>query len=401
HRDYIEYLITHRTTPPPGDGWEYHQPPLYYTLAALSKTLLISPKLYSDTWGQLLALWFWVVFLMASLATLRISCPKKGVALLIASAAVCLWPAGVIHSIRIGNDIPLYTFYALAFYYTVRWWQSRKNNLLLYASLWASLALLTKSNALAAWGVIGVLFLTEASRLWTHRKVRLNQIRKIHSAFIVLAATFSITMILNFGGNVMHYLDGTSNDWLLSNVSDTIHSGLQVGNKPANYLVFDLATYLQHPFITSWDDKYGRQYFWNFVWRSSLTSEFIFQGQLLNIWGILNGIFLLMMLTGIALYAVQQGTLLDARTRYRGLYRNLPWIAAVIMPFVLLLAYRIKVPLSCNTDFRYVYPVLLPLLYLSVKVWNEPGLRLTKIFAIGTPLIAVLTLPWVLVLAAQ
>lgn len=401
HRDYIEYLITHRTTPPPGDGWEYHQPPLYYTLAALSKTLLISPKLYSDTWGQLLALWFWVVFLMASLATLRISLPKKGVALLIASAAVCLWPAGVIHSIRIGNDIPLYTFYALAFYYTVRWWQSRKNNLLLYASLWASLALLTKSNALAAWGVIGVLFLTEAYRLWTHRKVRLNQIRKIRSAFIVLAATFSITMILNFGDNVMHYLDGTSNDWLLSNVSDTIHSGLQVGNKPANYLVFDLATYLQHPFITSWDDKYGRQYFWNFVWRSSLTSEFIFQGQLLNIWGILNGIFLLMMLTGIALYAVQQGTLLDARTRYRGLYRNLPWIAAVIMPFVLLLAYRIKVPLSCNTDFRYVYPVLLPLLYLSVKVWNEPGLRLTKIFAIGTPLIAVLTLPWVLVLAAQ
>src|SRR5690606_2913468 len=227
--------------------------------------------------------------------------------------------------------------------------------------------LLTKSNALAAWGVIGVLFLTEAYRLWTHRKVRINQIRKIRSVVIVLAATFSITMILNFGDNVMHYLDGTSNDWLLSNVSDTIHSGLQVGNKPANYLVFDLATYLQNPFITSWDDKYGRQYFWNFVWRSSLTSEFIFAGKWLHTWGILNGIFLLMTLTGITLYAVQKGTLMNARSRNIGLYRNIPWIAALIFPFLLLLAYRIKVPLSCNTDFRYIFPVLLPLLYFSTK----------------------------------
>src|SRR5690606_10023702 len=185
----------------------------YFFFSSIRRHTRFSRVWSSDVCSSdlLLALWFWVVFLMASLATLRISLPKKGVALLIASAAVCLWPAGVIHSIRIGNDIPLYTFYALAFYYTVRWWQSRKNNLLLYASLWASLALLTKSNALAAWGVIGVMFLTEAYRLWTHRKVRLNQIRKIRSAFIVLAATFSITMILNFGDNVMHYLDGTSN----------------------------------------------------------------------------------------------------------------------------------------------------------------------------------------------
>lgn len=401
HRDYIEYLINHKTTPPPGDGWEYHQPPLYYTLGALSKSLLIGPQVYNDTWGQLLAIWFWVIFLMASLATLNIALPKKGVALLIASAAICLWPAGVIHSIRIGNDIPLYAFYGLSFYYAIRWWRSRNNSLLLYASIWASMALLTKSNALAAWGVLGVIFLVDAYRLWIHKKTRIDRVKKIRRAFLILATTFSLTVVLNLGDNVWHYIEGTSNDWLLSNVSDTIHAGLKVGNKPVNYLVFDLATYLQNPFITSWDDKYGRQYFWNFVWRSSLTSEFIFDGKWFNIWGILNGVFLLMTLTGIVLYTVQKGTLLSARSRNIGLYRNIPWIAALIFPFLLLLAYRIKVPLSCNTDFRYIFPVLLPLLYFSAKVWSEPRLRLTKFFALGTPFITLLTLPWILVLASQ
>lgn len=401
HRDYIEYLITHKTTPPPGDGWEYHQPPLYYTLGALSKSLLIGPKVHNDTWGQLLAIWFWVIFLMACLATLKVSLPKRSMALFVASAAICLWPAGVIHSIRMGNDIPLYAFYSLSFYYAIRWWRSRNNSLLLYASIWASMALLTKSNALAAWGVLGMLFLAEAYRLWIHRKTRIDQIKKIRRAFVILATTFSLTVVLNLGDNVWHYIEGTSSDWLLSNVSDTIHPGLKVANNPVNYLVFDLATYLQNPFITSWDDKYGRQYFWNFVWRSSLTSEFIFEGKWFNTWGILNGIFLLMTLLGIILYAVQKGTLMNVRSRNVSLYRNLPWLSALIFPFLLLLAYRIKVPLSCNTDFRYIFPVLLPLLYFSSKVWSEPGLRLTKFFALGTPLIALLTLPWILVLASQ
>lgn len=42
HRDYIEYLIEHRKAPPPGDGWEYHQPPLYYVIGALSKVFLLA-----------------------------------------------------------------------------------------------------------------------------------------------------------------------------------------------------------------------------------------------------------------------------------------------------------------------------------------------------------------------
>jgi hypothetical protein len=395
HRDYIEYLITHRSAPPPGEGWEYHQPPLYYTVAAISKAVFANPSLHSDFWGQLLALWFWCIFLIASLSTIHRAFRKKSWALFIASAAVCLWPAGIIHSIRIGNDVAIYAFYALAFYYCVIWWKGRASGPLFWAAFWASMALLTKSNALAIWGVIGLLFLAQGlPALLKQNSSRRRRVKVLRHAAI-LAGYFSFTLALNFGDNVWHYFDGSSNDWLLSNVSESIHPGLKVTNTPANYLIFDVATYLQQPFISTWDDKFGRQYFWNFVWRSALSSEFFFAGKTMAVWGLVNGLLLLLMLAGIAIYTLQQHTLQTPLQYRRSLYKNLPWLLALALPFILLLAYRIKVPLSCNTDFRYIYPVLLPLLYFSAKPWHEaPQLKLARALALSAPLIAFASWIW-------
>lgn len=398
HRDYIHYLINERAPPPPGEGWEYHQPPLYYLIAAVANAGIAPADLHSDYWGQLLALWFWCIFLVASLGTLNRSLGKRGWALLLASISVCLWPAGLIHSIRIGNDVPLYAFYALAFYYCVVWWKSRASNDLFWAAIWASAALLTKSNALAIWGVIGILYLVESYRLFSKPANPLAR-KKIITNFVILAVCFVVTLALNFGDNIWHYLEGRSEDWLLSNVSTTINARLRVANEPFNYLVFDLATFLKYPFISTWDDIYGRQYFWNFVWRSALSSEFSFRGEALAVWGSVNGVLLLIMLAGICLYGIQQQTLLTRGEIHRALMRNLPWYLALVLPFLLLLAYRIKVPLSCNTDFRYIYPVLLPLLFFSALAWRaQPQLKCARAMALGAPLIALSSWLWLIYL---
>jgi hypothetical protein len=399
HRDYIYHLIEHRSMPHPGDGWEYHQPPLYYTIAALTKAGLVGADVTSDFWGQLLALYFWTIFLVASLATLRIAFRSSRLALLIASAALCLWPSGIIHSVRIGNDIPLYAFYGLAFYYIVKWWQVRHFSSLMWAGVWASLALLTKSNALAIWAVLGVLFIVYAARSWRARMHKPHEYRKAWRGAVFLGCFFVMVLLLNLGNNVWHYLEGTSSDWLLSNVSATINPKLQVGNAPVNYLVFDLPTYLTEPFISTWDDRYGRQYFWNFVWRSALSSEFFFNGAgavFFNSWGIANGVFLLLLLAGILLYGVQQKMTMSRRQLLLAGYRSLPWLLALVFPFLLLLAYRIKVPLSSNTDFRYIYPVLLVLLFLAARAWAPGTYYLApRLLTLGAPLIAISSLLWV------
>ncbi|BFM19055.1 hypothetical protein [Gilvimarinus japonicus] len=401
HRDYIHYLVDHHRLPLASEGWEYHQPPLYYAIAALAKSALVDTEIADDRWAQWLALWLWVVFLWASLAVLRVAFRAHRWALWLASFTVCFWPSGIVHSIRIGNDVPLYAFYALGFYFTLRWWRTGATKLLVWAAFWAAAALLTKSNALALWAVLGCLWWARTLHSGRNPLVRLYLRRRSVASLGILALFFTVAVALNLGDNIWYYLKGESSDWLLSNVSTTIHSGLKVGNEPANYLVFDLATFLQQPFISTWDDHYGRQYFWNFVFRSSLSSEFFYSGNPLQWWGIVSGVLLLLMLVGQFYFAAVSNAVLNNGQRLRCVYRALPWLLAIVFPLLLLLAYRIKVPLSCNTDFRYIYMVLVPLVYWSALAFKRRRAGLAALLAASAPAIGVLSLVWLLLLLSQ
>lgn len=372
HKDYIEHLINQHSLPNPGEGWEYHQPPLYYFIAAATKVAGFIPKTANDLWGQLLALYFWCIFLISALASLKIAFNKRKLPLLIASFALCLWPAGIIHSIRIGNDLALYAFYGLSFFYTLKWWKTRASAHLFWASLWMGASLLTKSNGLAMTATLGILFLLHMTLIFKDRAHFQQKKKKLARDFAILSSIVFIALALNFGDNIYYYVKGSSSDWLLSNVSQTINPGLKVKNNLENYLIFDSATYLQHPFISTWNDISGRQYFWNFVWRSSLSSEFSFQGDALKFWGVSNGILLLLALIGSCIYYLQKQPYTTRTHIILASYKVLPWILTLVFPFILLLAYRIKVPLSCNTDFRYIYPVLVNIIFFACIVWKEP-----------------------------
>ena len=403
HKDYIEYLIEHHDLPIPGDGWEYHQPPLYYLTAALAKqSAPIDSKVSGELWGQLLALFLWALFLTSSLATLNLSIGKKRVALLLGSIALCLWPAGIIHSIRMGNDLGVYACYGLAFFYTIKWWKNRESLTLLWASLWMAGSLLSKSNGLAVAGVLGVLMLFHIYSLARKRSLFQQHKAKLFRDTAIAGGLFVCAILLNFADNVKHYLDGTSEDWLLSNVSEMFKPSLKVSNEVKNYLIFDSATFIEHPFISSWEDQYGRQYFWNFVLRSSLSSEYFFDGQWMGLWGTINGILLLAMICGALIFYLQQQPTTSWRKIKRLAYRNAPWLMALAFPFILLLAYRIKVPLSCNTDFRYIYPVIVPILFFVLQPWCSPRkLPIPRVLTLGAPLIGLNSIIWIGILVNQ
>ena len=403
HKDYIEYLIEHQKLPIPGDGWEYHQPPLYYLTAALAKkSAPINSAVSGELWGQLFALFLWTLFLISSLATLKLSLRKQKIALLLATIALCLWPSGIIHSIRIGNDLAIYACYGLAFFYTVKWWKNRESTTLFWASLWMAGSLLSKSNGLAVAGVLGILVLFHIYGLVRKKHLFQQHKTKLFRDVAIAGGLFISAMLLNFADNVKHYLDGTSEDWLLSNVSEMINPGLKVGNDVKNYIVFDSATFVENPFISTWEDKYGRQYFWNFVLRSSLSSEYFFDGKWMDVWGTINGILLLLMISGSLIYYLQRQPETSRNQVKRFTYRNAPWIMALIFPFILLLAYRIKVPLSCNTDFRYIYPVIVPILFFALQAWrNSKTLLIPRVLTLGAPLIGLNSIVWIYLLTTQ
>lgn len=396
HRDYIEHLISQHSLPNPGEGWEYHQPPLYYLIGAGTKTLGQIPKTANDLWGQLLALYFWVIFLSSGLACLNVAFRKQRWPLLISSIALCLWPSGIIHCIRLGNDLALYAFYALSLYYTLKWWKSRTSTHLFWASLWMGASLLTKSNGLVMTATLGILFFVHMILIFRHKEHFQAKKRKLIQDLVILSGIFIAAFLLNFGDNIYYYLKGTSSDWLLSNVSQSINAGLKVNNTPANYLIFDLATYIQQPFISTWEDISGRQYFWNFVWRSSLSSEFSFQGDAMKYWGISNGLFLLCVLAGTCIYFLQKQPYIARKDIILNTYKHLPWLLTLVLPFLLLLAYRIKVPLSCNTDFRYIYPVLINIIFFACLVWKKPrAFPIPAALTLGLVLIGASSLLWI------
>lgn len=403
HMDYIEYLIEHKKLPIPGDGWEYHQPPLYYLSAALAKkSALIDSKVSSELWGQLYALYLWVFFLIAGLATIKIAFRTHSRVIFAASLILCLWPAGIIHSIRIGNDLAIYACYSLAFFFTIKWWKNRNSQTLFWASLWMAGSLLSKSNGLAVAAVLGMLMIFHIySR--TRKPILFKQHKtKLLRDIAIAGGLFCCAIMLNFADNVKHYLDGTSEDWLLSNVSEMINPGLKVNNEPKNYLIFDAATFIEKPFISTWEDEYGRQYFWNFVLRSSLSSEYFFNGKWMNAWGTINGILLLIALAGTLIFYLQQQPMTSWHKIKQIGYRNAPWIMGLVFPFILLLAYRIKVPLSCNTDFRYIYPVIVAIIFFAAQPWSSnKKLLIPRLLTLGAPLIALNTIVWIGLLLNQ
>ena len=73
-------------------------------------------------------------------------------------------------------------------------------------------------------------------------------------------------VVLNIADNFYYHITSSSeeSDWLLGGSVDAINNRLFLDNTSKNYLYFDLEKFLFNPYIDSWNDGAGRQFFWNF-----------------------------------------------------------------------------------------------------------------------------------------
>lgn len=364
HLDYVRYLLEHHRMPPPGDGWEYHQPPLYYFSAV--PTLALSQHFPSLGWEDLLralSLGYWIIFLCSGLAIIQLQLGARRNAALLASIALCFWPSGIIHSIRAGNDVPLYAWHALSLYATCKWWYSQRLKHFAWACGAMALAAMTKSNGLA---MTAVLISLLALKFVEARLRRLStKYSSLRIPALLLGASLVLVLSVNFSTKLVMYWRGQSQDWLLSNVGVSINPALRVGNALNNYLTFDLDTFVSQPWMNAWDDVAGRQHFWNYLLRSSISSEFAFASPALKTLGTAAGLLLLLLVAHVLRTCVMSlFKALRARRlmAWRRIYRALPIACSGVSLLLLLLAYRIKAPMGCNTDFRYIYPALISLI---------------------------------------
>ncbi len=243
-------------------------------------------------------------------------------------------------------------------------WRIGKENKMLYvASLFAALAAVTKSNGFVLMGIIFILLLFD----FVKSEAKRQYFKKIFLVMII----FILGIAINVYDNLYYALKENRKDWLVAslvNVNANVNKGLYVGNKPENYLFFDINTFLTVPYTSTWEDWGGRQFFWNFLLKSSLFGEFNFPNLFLEIIAlILSFILLSMTLFFLAGCFFYMKTKLRKKRRY-GLI-----LLSVVLLLALLIVWRIKSPLSALADFRYIYPIV-----VSFSVFYSFSLEVLK-----------------------
>lgn len=335
HLDYIKLVATEFTLPNPSEGWEYHQPPLYYLSAALVYKLA---ELLDFEDGyialQLLALCFFMVFLIASAKLLASLIDLRHI-YLAALALLVFWPSGVIHSVRIGNDPLLYALWAVFLLQLREWQQTDSKRMFNWACLSIVLAILTKPNALVLTGIAAGVLLA-----WGRFEIR---------RWLTLFGATALGVVLSVVDNI-YYAMISGSDWLIGQSAHTKNLALYVGNQLSNYLVFDLRVYLEQPFISTYLDATGRQYFLNFLLKSSLFAEFTFSGRFAGQLAQVVSFLLLLMVLYVVTFIVTLR--LNEFRKYALVLLNLG------IPLAALVFFRWYDPASPHADFRLIFPAL-------------------------------------------
>ncbi len=360
HVDYVAYVADTLSLPPPDEGFEYYQPPLYYMLAAPFVWTARIANASDETRNFLIQVFSLGCSLVTFFIGIRIG--KKFFAgagektsLYLYAAILAMTPSFVFFAARVNNDALFQTWAFLSFLLLLAWWKKPNANLWLAICTIIGLGLLTKTSmALMAFPCFLCLALQKKSD-WKEKAV------------LVLGG---VTVILLIAGwfHIPRALDDGSKKAVVGNYELLTNF---VENDVGNFLTFDPLAILAHPYNDPYGDDARRQEFWEYLYRSALYGEFHF-GDDRRI------LALVMLLSSLLMMPfVLWNVIDDIRKRT---YATLP----VWTTFAFLMAgaalFRFVFPYSSSQDFRYSI-LLLPLFaYYAVReTGGNPLLRHTQI----------------------
>jgi hypothetical protein len=360
HLVYINMIIKNEQIPKTDECWSCNHPPLYYLMGAGIKSFFdnVNP-FYSLRFLQQISMLFSFASLAFGIALLyRLF--HGGRFALLSGLLFALWPGFVITASRIGNDVPFYFGALMCMLFTQMWWNWHRNIHLLLAFLGAAIAVMFKSTGFAILGVLLAVYICGHFRFW--KLPRLKIIAGIFAIIILSALASQHRIISDFFRNETPTLVSVRN----------LNPGLNVKTSFGSFLYFDMRDYLMEPYTSTWNDRGGRQYFWNFFIKSTLFGEYDVwnsdAGRILaSTLNVLNFIFFLLILWGIINMRMQ----------------NLPSLLFFLALLSSLIFTRAYYSVSCLQDFRYIVPILAPMLLFAINgasILQDSRLRLGAYF---------------------
>jgi hypothetical protein len=346
HIEYLRYVADHFSIPPAQLGWETFQPPLYYFLGALYlKAGHALGRPFELLFPDLQAVSF--LFSVLTLATgawmgTMLFKEEEQRSRLLFTGMLAVFPGLLFFAARISNDT-LYSLLAFLFLaFLLRWWGDGRERDWITASILLALSLLTKGNALL---LLPVLFLCLLLKRGIGREETIGLFLKSLFVIAVLAGWF---YLLRFGVEGERFIVG--------NVRWYAREALFMENSFGQFLVFDpLRIFLFH-FNNEFSDAMGRQYFWEYFFRSAFTGQFVFGGKTVALISAMQ--FMAMAL----LPATLVGAFRAAREE-----NGMPLLVTVVVLLVGHVLYRVLFPVASAQDFRFSVLVIVPLVFFTIR----------------------------------
>ncbi|HLD32818.1 MAG TPA: glycosyltransferase family 39 protein [Candidatus Peribacteraceae bacterium] len=341
HIEYIMHILNYWMIPAAGTGWETHQQPLYYLLSAIwmHATGLIGRPFVSQLndirfFSLLSAIGVFLLGIWIGKLLLREKQNQK--VLLLFTGLLATLPGLIFLSSRINNDALAYLLSFLAFGLLLRWWQRGSERDWYILCVVLGVALLTKLTPIALLAVAVLCLLTTRHHTFP---------RKIHMGVILLLILGTL-----LGGTISLRM----RERPATIMSSPMNSGLVVENSLANFLAFSPQRLIARPFNNNWDDRSGRQFFWESFLKTVFFGEWNFGRQI----GFL-GSCILLIVCFLILYLFAGGWMSFHMQRSE----TLPLWLTVCGLLASLLYFRYTHPYSSNQDFRYIPLVAVPAAY--------------------------------------
>jgi hypothetical protein len=363
HLVYINMLVENKHIPKTDGCWSCNHPPMYYLMGAGIKSFIdkVNPY-YSLRFLQQIAMLFSFGSLAFGIALLYRLFDSRKFAVF-SGLLFVLWPGFVITAPRIGNDTPFYFAALMSMLFTQMWWNRQKSKHLLFAFLGAAIAVMFKSTGFVILGTLCVIYLCGFFRFWN-----LPKLKMIIGIFVIIILSTLASQhrtISDFFRNETPTLVSVRN----------LNSGLNVKTSFGSFVYFDAKDYFMEPYTSTWNDRGGRQYFWNFFIKSTLFGEYEVwaskEGKTFaSILNILNFVMFLLILWGF----------IHAKTQH---IPSLLFSTTLLTSLIFTRAYY---SVSCLQDFRYISPILVPMIVFAFNgtaILQNSRLRLSAYFSMA------------------
>ncbi|EYF03395.1 ArnT family glycosyltransferase [Chondromyces apiculatus] len=348
--EYIEHIVTQRQLPPASKCLICHHPPLYYVLGAGVYAFFKATRVAPPVVGlQILSLLITMGFAIYGVLTARrlLDAPRL---VWLATAVIMLWPYSVHNSVRVHNDTLVSALLVAALYHAVCWYQEERPRDLYLSAVMCALGVLTKSSA---YPLILLLVVLIGLRL-LRPDGRIALLRRAAVVGVVLAVSLGLNTLRKgqagrSGNSVCHRVLGSACD---------VNPSALMENKPYNYLYFDVDGFIRQPFILTDRDDSGRQFFWSHLLKSSMFGTHNKVPDRETAYELNRDVAAVM--AALLLGMIAFGLTATASASREGARRYVAVILALVFLVAFLAAFRILLPAPHHTDFRHIFPALVP-----------------------------------------